>query len=111
MVLSDDRNAVALTPDLQLLDGGGTEGVAGRQQYRMPVVLQLFGELADAGGAGIDRAVAYRRDPEVLTLEVPSDFEQLEAEKRNLEYVIDCIESFGGVIIYYPLSISFGDGI
>lgn len=73
--------------------------------------VEWVNELADAGGNGIDRAVAYRRDPEVLTLEVPSDFEQLEAEKRNLEYVIDCIESFGGVIIYYPLSICFGDGI
>lgn len=73
--------------------------------------VEWVNELADAGGGGIDRAVAYRRDPEVLTLEVPSDFEQLEAEKRNLEYVIDCIESFGGVIIYYPLSICFGDGI
>ena len=55
--------------------------------------------------------LAYRRDPDALTLEVPSDFEQLDVEKRNLEYIIDCIESFGVVIIYYPLSVCYGDGI
>jgi hypothetical protein len=38
-VLSDHRDPVALAPDLQLLDGGGAEGVAGRQQHRMPIVL------------------------------------------------------------------------
>lgn len=73
--------------------------------------VEWVNELAGAGSAGSDRAVAYRRDPMALTLEVPSDFEQLEPEKRNLEYIIDCIESFGGVIIYYPLSIAFGDGL
>lgn len=68
-------------------------------------------ELTGAGSSGTDRMLAYRRDPDALTLEVPSDFEQLDVEKRNLEYVIDCIESFGGVIIYYPLSVCYGDGI
>ena len=73
--------------------------------------VEWVNELDNAGAGGTDRAVAYRRDPMALTLEVPSDFEQLEPEKRNLEYIIDCIESFGGVIIYYPLSIAFSDGI
>lgn len=73
--------------------------------------VEWVNELAGAGVTATDRAVAYRRDPMALTLEVPSDFEQLEPEKRNLEYIIDCIESFGGVIIYYPLSIAFGDGL
>lgn len=73
--------------------------------------VEWVNELAGAGAGSTDRAVAYRRDPMALTLEVPSDFEQLEPEKRNLEFIIDCIESFGGVIIYYPLSVAFGDGI
>lgn len=73
--------------------------------------VEWVNELDGAGAGSTDRAVAYRRDPMALTLEIPSDFEQLEPEKRNLEYIIDCIESFGGVIIYYPLSIVFGDGI
>jgi hypothetical protein len=68
-------------------------------------------ELTGACSGGTDRLLAYRRDPDALTLEVPSDFEQLDVEKRNLEYIVDCIESFGGVIIYYPLSVCYGDGI
>jgi hypothetical protein len=64
----------------------------------------------DSGGA-TDVILAYRKDPEVLTLEIPSDFEMLEPEKRNLEYVVDCVENIGGVIIYYPLAICKGDGI
>lgn len=64
-----------------------------------------------SGSAPYDRMMAYRRSPEVLTMEVPSDFEQLELEIRNLEYKVPCIERFAAVLIYYPLAISFGDGL
>jgi len=74
-------------------------------------MVDWLNQLKDAGGAGIDYMVAYKRDPEVLQLRIPSDFEQLEPEKRNLEYIIDCLESFGGVEIYYPLCVSYGSGI
>ena len=53
--LRDDRNAVALAPDLQLLDGRGAKGVAGGQHDRVARVLQAVGELAD--GRGLARAV------------------------------------------------------
>lgn len=69
-------------------------------------------ELTNAGAGGsIDRMIAYRRDPEALTLEIPSDYKQLEPQLRNLEYVINCVESIGGVIIYYPLSVCYADGL
>lgn len=64
-----------------------------------------------SGSAPYDRMYAYRRSPEVLTLEIPSDFEQLEMEIRNLVYKVPCIERFGGVLIYYPLALAYGDGI
>lgn len=67
--------------------------------------------LTGSGSAPYDRMMAYRRSPEVLTMEIPSDFEQLELEIRNLEYKVPCMERFGGVLVYYPLAISFGDGI
>lgn len=60
---------------------------------------------------GADVMLAYKKDPMVLTLEVADDFKQLEPEKRNLEYVIDCVERFGGVIVYYPLAVARGEGI
>lgn len=60
---------------------------------------------------GADVMLAYKKDPMVLTQEIADDFKQLEPEKRNLEYVIDCVERFGGVIVYYPLAIVKGEGI
>jgi len=68
-------------------------------------------ELKDEGGAGVDSMVAYKKSPDKLTLEIPSDFEQLPVQERNLEFVVNVHERFGGVIIYYPLSVAKGQGI
>lgn len=73
--------------------------------------VEWLNELLGAGAGGTDRMYAYRRSPEVLTMEVPSDFEQLELQIVNLEYKIPCIERFAGVLVYYPLAIAYGDGI
>lgn len=72
--------------------------------------VEWINELGTSGVNSTRRMVAYRRDPDVLTMEVPMDFQQLELEKRGREYVIECEERFGGVLIYYPLAISFADG-
>ena len=64
-----------------------------------------------AGAGGLDRMAVYRRDPDALTLEIPQDFEMLEEQARGLEYVTPCHSRIGGVIVYYPLSIAFADGI
>jgi hypothetical protein len=55
--------------------------------------------------------VCYRKDPNVLELIVPQEFEQFPPQERNLEVVINCHMRCGGVVCYYPLAISFGDGI
>ena len=49
-VLGDHRNIVALTPHLQLLDRGGTEGIPRRQHHALAFGLELLGQLADGGG-------------------------------------------------------------
>lgn len=64
-----------------------------------------------AGAGGADRMAVYRRDPDALTLEIPQDFEMLEEQARGLEYVTPCHSRIGGVVVYYPLSIAFADGI
>ena len=46
----DDLGAGALAPDLQLLDGGGAERVAGGEHHLLPSRRRLRGELADRGG-------------------------------------------------------------
>lgn len=78
--------------------------------------VEWVNELKGAGSSGsgsapYDRMYAYRRSPEVLTLEIPSDFEQHELEIRNLIYKVNCTERFGGVLVYYPLALAYGDGI
>lgn len=67
--------------------------------------------VSGSGSAPYDRMYSYRRSPEVLTLEIPSDFEQLELQIKNLVFKVPCIERFGGLLVYYPLALAFGDGI
>lgn len=74
-------------------------------------MVEWVNELKDAGTGNADVIMAYRRDPEVLTMEVPSDFQQLELQVKGLEYTIPALERFAGVLIYYPLAIAKGEGI
>jgi len=73
--------------------------------------VEWVNELDGAGTAGKDVIVAYKRDPDKLTLEIPQEFEQLEVQPKGLEYVVPCHARIGGVLIYYPLSICKGEGI
>lgn len=70
-----------------------------------------WNRLDGAGASGTDRMVAYRNDPDALQLIIPEEFRQLPPQERNLETIVNCIARIGGVIVYYPLSISYGDGI
>lgn len=65
--------------------------------------------LANAGGTG-GRLLAYRRDPEVLTLEIPQEFEQFQAQVEGMTYQVPCHARIGGVAIYYPLAMCYMDG-
>jgi hypothetical protein len=78
-----------------------------------PFIKQVdwLNEMKGAGVSSSDSMLVYRRDPDALTLEVPQDFEQFPVQERGLEYEINCHSRFGGVLIYYPLSIARGDGI
>lgn len=58
-----------------------------------------------------DIMIVYKRSPDYLTLEIPQPFEQLETERRGLEYVTPCHARCGGVIVYYPLAINIVEGI
>lgn len=67
--------------------------------------------LNQAGASSADRMVAYRKDSNALEFYIPEEFNQLPPEKRNLEVIVDCVARCGGVVVFYPLSISYGDGI
>jgi hypothetical protein len=65
---------------------------------------------ADAAGTG-PRIVAYARNPEVMELEIPQEFEQFPPQARNLAFLIPCHARVGGVVIRYPLAIAYMDGV
>lgn len=68
-------------------------------------------ELAGAGPLGVDIFVAYDRNPDKLELQLPMPFRQYPPQERNLNFEIPCESRFGGLLVYYPLSISIGEGI
>jgi hypothetical protein len=68
-------------------------------------------ELKGAGPLGVDIMVAYDNNPDKFTLEIPMPYTQYPPQERNLNFEVPCESRFGGVMIYYPLSISIGEGI
>jgi len=73
--------------------------------------IDWLNELTGAGVGATDLMIAYKRDPEKLSLEVPQDFEQFPVQEKGLEFIVPTHSRVGGVLIYYPLSIAKGDGI
>ena len=75
------------------------------------VMLESTFSLKGAGTGGTDVAIAYVKDSDHLTFELPMPFEQLEAERKALEYNVPCMATVVGVISYFPLAITFCQGI
>lgn len=64
-----------------------------------------------AGASSTDRMVVYRRDPMCLQHIEPEPFRRLPPEQRNLEMVVNCTGKHAGVVVRYPLSMAYRDGI
>ncbi len=59
-----------------------------------------------AAEGGEDVIMAYEKNPNILTLEVPDPFQIEAGERRGLEMIFPVLLSTGGVIIYYPLAVA-----
>lgn len=68
-------------------------------------------ECKGIGAGNTDRMLAYRKDPMALEQEIPQDFEQFDPQPENLAFKIPCHSRYGGVQVYYPLSVCFADGV
>lgn len=68
-------------------------------------------DLTGAGTGGIDLMVAYDRNPDKLTMEIPLELQFLAPQEVGLEIQVPSWAKTGGVIVYYPLSIRFAEGI
>jgi len=71
-------------------------------------------ELAAANSSGnlaSDTAFCYERSEDVLTLEVPQEYEEFPPQEEGLEMIINAHQRIGGVLIYYPLAITKSDDV
>ena len=68
-------------------------------------------ELNTAGAGSTKRFMVYKNDPMHLEYHMPLPFEMYEADKKGMEYQIPCYSKSVGMVIYYPASVAFGDGI
>jgi len=68
-------------------------------------------ELAGAGAGGSNRMMIYDRNSLNVELHLPLPFTAYTAQVRNLEWVIPCEVRTGGVLVYYPQSVAYMDGI
>ena len=69
-------------------------------------------ELAASNGiVANDTLIAYDRNPDAFTLEIPQDCEEFEEQLSGLEYEIPVHQRIGGVILYYPLSQAKSDDV
>lgn len=73
--------------------------------------VEWLAQLSGAGAGGADIMVAYERSINKLQMEIPLPFTQYPPQERNLEFVVPCEARFGGVTVFYPLSMVVGEGI
>lgn len=66
---------------------------------------------AGAGAGGVDRGVLYKRDPDILTQEIPEDFNQLPVQEQGLEFVVHALAKTAGTAMYYPVAVRYMDGL
>ncbi len=101
----DDRRADAVAPDLELLDRGGAERVAGGEQDAVVLLLQPMGELADR--RRLARAVDADHQDDVRARKAP-DFQRLGDRSEDLFDLLG--EDRAKAALVEPLELLAGDG-
>lgn len=82
-----------------------------KKAYPQLTRIEPIGDLKGAGAGGTDRFMLYEYNPEKLDFQIPQPYEQFPPQQDGLEFVVLCHEEVGGVIVYFPMSVAFGDGI
>lgn len=67
--------------------------------------------LNSAGAGGVGRMMAYDPKPENMQLLVPIAFESFPPQQNGLEFVIENHARMGGVVVRFPMSMIYADGI
>lgn len=82
-----------------------------KQNFPMLRNIEWLTQLKSAGAGSTDRMMVYPKNPDNVTLEIPMNYTQLPPQVKGLGFEIMTEGRCGGVIVYYPLSIAYGDGI
>lgn len=97
--------------DTRMTDGSDRSILAYWMLNHPGMTVDWIPELNGAGASVTDRMMAYQRDADHLTFEEPQPFEQFEPVQKGMEFEIPVHSEVAGVIVYFPLSVAYGDGI
>lgn len=67
--------------------------------------------LDEADGSGGPLAITYQRNPRVVKLVIPQEFEMTPPQPTNLAFKVPCHSRYGGVSWRYPLAAVYGVGL
>ena len=75
------------------------------------ITLEAIREVDGAGTGGLDMIIGYKKSSEILRFELPLAFEQFPPQLSGVEYKVTCHSQVVGCIVYYPLAISWAEGL
>jgi hypothetical protein len=68
-------------------------------------------ELKTAGAGATQRFMVYKNSPSHLEYHMPLPFEMYDADKKAMAFEIPAYSKSAGMVIYFPASVAYGDGI
>lgn len=81
------------------------------KEHYPQIEIMSWARLTGAGAGATDLAICYEASEEKLALIMAVDYEQVEPEKRGMAYKVACHARTGGVVNFYPKSVTYMDGI
>ena len=101
----------ALIATTQNSTASDTTILAFLQQVHPGVTFRQVVELDGAGASGADRMYAIENSRDNWAIEIPMMMKMYSPQQKGLEFEVPVESRFGGVIIEYPLSMCFADGV
>lgn len=106
MIAMSPQDYAQITQRFVANSGGLTILQVFKNNYPNVEVIQVV-ELYQAGAGGTTNGIIVaERSAENYAFEVPMQFNQLPAQARNLELVVNCLARVAGLQVYYPLAIA-----
>ena len=81
------------------------------QKNHPGVTFRQVVELDGAGASSADRMYAIENSRDNWAIEIPMMMKMYSPQQKGLEFEVPVESRFGGVIIEYPLSMCFADGL